>query len=178
MLWVLIRSISERCFQWVSTTYVFMKKWEKNIQELSPKYSLTIPHHRLSLKVFVRWSISCKDYLQPFLSSNYCFYSSVVKIVISWFLPHSCHKSSVKNYRGWKIWSLKCNLYDYKIQFCFNLYHSTDDNWMIFFLFFQENRHWQFMQIVSLAYCLSLFSGKNKKKFKMSSENFTQHAKC
>ena len=64
---------------------------------------------------------------------------------------------------------------------------SADDKMVIFFLFFQENRFWHFMQIVSIGDNLHgmskpvFWKKKRKEKEKYfcvsSAENFTQSAK-
>ena len=59
----------------------------------------------------------------------------------------------------------------------------ADGKLVVFFLFFQENKIWHFMQTVSNGDSLHemsnpVFSEKEEKYFKMSSaENFTQSAK-
>ena len=68
----------------------------------------------------------------------------------------------------------------------FKLFHSLDsfvDKFMIFFLFFPENRIWHFMQIVSNGWrqfewnIKTCFLGKIRKHFNMlSAENFIQSA--
>ena len=61
--------------------------------------------------------------------------------------------------------------------------NSADDKYMVFFLFFPENRSWYFMQIVSIGDNLHemsnhVFWEKLEKYYKMLSvENFTRSAK-
>ena len=56
------------------------------------------------------------------------------------------------------------------------LHNSADSKLMIIFLFFQENRHWHFMQIVSkmrMKY-QCLFSGEKKKQKKKTRKNISK----
>ena len=70
-----------------------------------------------------------------------------------------------------------------KLTFTTLMANSADSKFVIFFLFFQENRTWHFMQIISNGDNLHemsnpVFSEKYEKYFKMSSaENFSQRAK-
>ena len=85
-------------------------------------------------------------------------------------------------------WPFQIFFFLYHLTFTTLLADSADDKFIIFFLFFPENRIWHFMQI-----CLHLFSFKKNgdslhkmsnpvfwgKYFKLlSAKFFTQSAKC
>ena len=108
ILWVLIRSASPRCFYWVSTTYVFVDKYEKyqyfwnEIKQLNMSYEQS------------NWCFAL-----PLIYENGQVHTNSIFQVLNWLAhPHSRnhffnvldkiqHTFLVKCIQRWRVWNIK-----------------------------------------------------------------------